>query len=116
MELGANHSGAEPPGRSLPRAQELGASDGGAELGASINGAELRVHFLNSFRHGSICEKLSKKGPNCKKFGRGCRPPPPPSADLWRTSCLVLLCRGEPTKLSTGTLIYLAICIQGGSI
>jgi len=64
-ELGASHSGAElgasPPGRSLPRAQELGASDGGAELGASINDVELRVNFLNSFRQGSICEKLSKK-------------------------------------------------------
>ena len=57
-ELGASHSGAEPPGRPFPRAQELGASDGGAELGASTNGAELRVHFLNSFRQGSICEKL----------------------------------------------------------
>ena len=60
--LGAIHSGAEPPGRPFPRAQELGASDHGAELGASHSGAEPRVHFRNFFRQGSICEKLSKKG------------------------------------------------------
>ena len=58
--LGAIHSGAEPPGRPFPRAQELGASH---------SGAEPRVHFRNSFRQGSICEKLSKKGPNSIKFG-----------------------------------------------
>ena len=61
-ELGASHSSAEPPGRPLPHAQELGSSDGGAELGASHSGTEPRVHFLNSFCQGSICEKLSKKG------------------------------------------------------
>jgi len=27
----------------------------------SHSGAELRLHFLNSFRQRSICEKLSKK-------------------------------------------------------
>ncbi|XP_066341146.1 uncharacterized protein [Miscanthus floridulus] len=58
-ELGASHSGAEPPGR---HAQELGASDGGAKLGTIHPGAEPRVHFRDSFRQGSICEKLSKKG------------------------------------------------------
>ena len=66
--LGARVTGAEPPGRHFHRAQQLGARDAGAELGASINGAELKVHFLNSFRQGSICEKLSKKGLKCKKF------------------------------------------------
>ena len=60
-ELDARVTGAEPPGRSWPRVQELSASDGGTELGASINGAELRVHFLNSFRHEFIGEKLKKK-------------------------------------------------------
>ena len=53
----------------MDRAQELGARNAGAELSASINGAELRVHFLNSFHQGSICEKLKKRS-NCKKFGR----------------------------------------------
>ena len=61
MQGARRHSGAEPPGRPLPCAQELSASDGGAELGASTNGAELRVNFLNSFRQESICEKLSKQ-------------------------------------------------------
>ena len=75
-ELSASHSGAE-----------LGAKIYGAKLGAkvtdaeltamsstvprssaletlapSINGAELKVHFLNFFCQGSICDKLSKKG------------------------------------------------------
>ncbi|XP_066324210.1 phosphopantothenate--cysteine ligase 1-like [Miscanthus floridulus] len=68
-ELGASNSGAKPPGRPMLRAQDLGASDGGAELGASHSGAEPRVHLLNSFRQGSIYEKLSKKGSNSKKFG-----------------------------------------------
>ena len=45
----------------IDRAQELGAGNTGAELGASTNGVELRVHFLNSFRQGFICEKLKKK-------------------------------------------------------
>ena len=58
-------TGAEPSCRSPTK--ELGARDGGAKLNASINGAELRVNFLNSFRQGSICEKLSKKGLKCKK-------------------------------------------------
>ena len=71
--LGASHSGAEPPGRPFPRAQELGASDRDAELGASHSGSEPRVHFRNSFRQRSICEKLSKKGSNGKKSGvQGC--------------------------------------------
>ena len=46
----------------MDRAQEFGARDASTKLNASINGAELRVHFLNSFRQGSIYEKLSKKG------------------------------------------------------
>ena len=58
--LGARVTGAEPPGRHFHRAQQLGARDAGAEL---------RVYFLNPFRQGSICEKLSKKGLDCKKFG-----------------------------------------------
>ena len=40
--LGLNAGGSARP---LPRAQELDASDGGAELGASHSGAEPRIHF-----------------------------------------------------------------------
>ena len=50
------------PGRPFSRAQDLGASD---------RGAEQRVHFWNCFRLGFIWEKLSKKGLNSKKFGHG---------------------------------------------
>ena len=81
----------------MDHAQELGARDGGAELGASINGAELRVHFLNSFRQGSICEKLSKKRANIKNSDKregakelvngrtheSCRPPALASTTAW---------------------------------
>ena len=49
------------PWQVIDRAHDLGARDSSTELGASINGAELRVHFLNSFRQRSICEKLFQK-------------------------------------------------------
>ena len=55
-ELGARVTGAELPAMSPPcllRAQELGASN---------DGAELRVQIIKSFLQGYICEKKFKKG------------------------------------------------------
>jgi hypothetical protein len=40
------------------------------KLGAMSHGAELRVHFLKSFKKGSICENLSQKGLKIKKVGQ----------------------------------------------
>ena len=74
-EVVARIYGVELPAKSPPRlrrAQDLGASNDGAEqckLGASNYGAELRVQILKSYLQGHICENFSKKGLKNKKFG-----------------------------------------------
>ena len=66
-KLGARIYSAKLPAKSLPRlrrAQDLGASNDGAEqckLGASNDNAELRVQILKSYLQGHICEFFSKK-------------------------------------------------------
>ena len=67
-KLGARIYGAELPAKSPPRlrrAQDLGASNDGAEqckFGASNDDAELRVQILKSYLQEHICEKIQKKG------------------------------------------------------
>ena len=55
-ELGARIYGAELSAMSPPRLRRA------QELGASNDGAEIRVQILKSYLQGHICEKISKKG------------------------------------------------------
>ena len=58
------------------RAWHLGAVICGAKtcyLGATYYGADPRVYFCKKLQKGHICEILSRKGLNCKNYGRSPR-------------------------------------------